>query len=127
LAIAVNCSLGIALLKRARREEKASAGFFVSQRSGTRDKPFIMTQGGAYITEVSEHSEGHQQIHFKIAVPENCARMDVDLGEFTESFPRPHPSSEIIDFVRVMPSRLVLAPGDQLRVTFYESGDLPPS
>jgi S1-C subfamily serine protease len=51
-----------------------------------------MTQGGAYITEVSEHSEGHQQIHFKVAVPENCARMDLDLGEFIEAIPRPDPS-----------------------------------
>ena len=59
-----------------------------------------MTQGAAYITEVSEHSEGHQQIHFKVAVPENCARMDVYFGEFIESLPRPHPSSEIIDFVK---------------------------
>jgi len=54
-----------------------------------------MTQGAAHITEVSEHAEGHQQIHFKIAVPENCARMDVDFGEFVESFPRPHLSSQI--------------------------------
>ena len=44
-----------------------------------------------------------------------------------ESLPRPHPSSEIIDFVRVIPSDLVLRLGDQLRVTFYESGDLPVS
>jgi hypothetical protein len=86
-----------------------------------------MTEGGAYITEVSEHSEGHQQIHFKIAVPENCARMDVDFGEFIKSIPRPLPSSEIIDFVRVIPSDSVSRPGDQLRVTFYESGDLPAS
>src|SRR6267378_4252956 len=35
-----------------------------------------------------------------------------------ESLPRPHPSSEIIDFVRVIPSGLVLRLGDQLRVTF---------
>src|SRR5438132_7402331 len=111
--------------KSAEREDLGS--FFVSQRSGTRDKPFIMTQGGAYITEVSEHSEGHQQIHFKIAVPENCTRMDVYFGEFIESLPRPHPSSEIIDFVRVIPSGLVLKLGDQLLVTFYESGDLPVS
>jgi hypothetical protein len=86
-----------------------------------------MTHGGAYITEVSEHSEGHQQIHFKVAVPENCARMDVDLGEFVEAIPRPDTSSEIIDFVRVIPSKSVLRPGDQLRVTFYELGDLPAS
>ena len=86
-----------------------------------------MTQGAAYITEVSEHSEGHQQIHFKVAVPENCARMDVYFREFIESLPRPHPSSEIIDFVRVIPSDLVLRLGDQLRVTFYEFGDLPGS
>src|SRR5438132_5735288 len=65
--------------KSAEREDLGS--FFVSQRSGTRDKPFIMTQGGAYITEVSEHSEGHQQIHFKVAVPENCVRMDLVFGE----------------------------------------------
>ena len=90
-------------------------------------KPLIMTQGGAYITEISEHSEGHQQIHFKVAVPENCVRMDLVFGEFIESIPRPDPSSEIIDFVRVIPSGLVLTPGDQLRVTFYESGDLPVS
>jgi hypothetical protein len=86
-----------------------------------------MTQGGAYITEVSEHSEGHQQIHFKVAVPENCVRMDLVFGEFIESIPRPDPSSEIIDFVRVIPSELLLRSGDQLRVTFYESGDLPAS
>jgi hypothetical protein len=90
-------------------------------------KPFIMTEGAAYITEVSEHSEGHQQIHFKVAVPENCARMDVYFGEFIESLPRPHPSSEIIGFERVIPSGLALKLGDQLRVTFYESGDLPVS
>jgi hypothetical protein len=84
-----------------------------------------MTQGEGYVTEVSEDSEGHQQIHFKVAVPENCVRMDLVFGEFIESIPRPHPSSEIIDFVRVIPSDLVLRPGDQLRVTFYESGDLP--
>ncbi len=102
-------------------------GLFVFQISGIRDKPFIMTLGGAYITEVSEHSEGHQQIHFKVAVPENCARMDLVFGEFIESIPRPHQSSEIIDFVRVIPSDLVMRPGDQLRVTFYESGDLPAS
>ena len=88
---------------------------------------FIMTQGGAYITEVSEHSEGHQQIHFKIAVPENCVRMDFVFGEFIGSIPRPLPSSEIIDFVRVIPSDLIMRPGDQLRVTFYELGDLPAS
>jgi hypothetical protein len=87
----------------------------------------MMTQGGAYVTEVSEHSEGHQQIHFKVAVPENCVRMDLVFGEFIESIPRRHPSSEIIDFVRVIPSDLVLRPGDQLPVTFYESGDLPES
>ena len=87
----------------------------------------MMTQGGAYITEVSEHSEGHQQIHFKVAVPENCVRMDLVFGEFIESLPRPHPSSEIIDFERVIPSGLALKLGDQLRVTFYESGDLPVS
>ena len=86
-----------------------------------------MTQGAAHITEVSEHAEGHQQIHFKIAVPENCARMEVDFGEFVESFPRPHLSSQIIDLVRVMPSHFVLRPGDQLRVTFYESSELPVS
>ena len=86
-----------------------------------------MTEGAAYITEVSEHSEGHQQIHFKVAVPENCARMDVYFGEFIESLPRPHASSEIIDFERVIPSGLALKLGDQLRVTFYESGDLPVS
>ena len=86
-----------------------------------------MTQGGACVTEVSEHSEGHQQIHFKIAVPENCVRMDLVFGEFIESIPRPLPSSEIIDFVRVIPSNSVLRPGDQLRVTFYELGDLPAS
>ena len=86
-----------------------------------------MTQGGAYITEVSEHSEGHQQIHFKVAVPENCVRMDVDLGKFIEAIPRPDLSSEIIDFVRVIPSDSVLRPGDQLRVTFYEIGELPES
>ena len=86
-----------------------------------------MTQGGAYITEVSEHSEGHQQIHLKVAVPENCARMDLDLGEFIEAIPRPDPFSEIIDLVRVIPSNSVLRPGDQLRVTFYELGDLPAS
>jgi hypothetical protein len=90
-------------------------------------KPFIMTQGGAYVTEVSEHSEGHQQIHFKIAVPENCVRMDFVFGEFIESIPRPLPSTEIIDFVRVIPSDLIMRPGDQLRVTFYEFGDLPAS
>jgi hypothetical protein len=86
-----------------------------------------MTQGEGYVTEVSEDSEGHQQIHFKVAVPENCVRMDLVFGEFIESIPRPHPSSEIIDFVRVIPSDLVLRPGDQLRVTFYELGDLPAS
>jgi protein involved in polysaccharide export with SLBB domain len=53
--------------------------------------------------------------------------MDLVFGEFIESIPRPHPSSEIIDFVRVIPSDLVLRPGDQLRVTFYELGDLPAS
>ena len=86
-----------------------------------------MTQGAAYITEVSEHSEGHQQIRFKVAVPENCSRMDVYFGEFIESLPMPQPSREIIDLVRVIPSGLVLKLGDQLRVTFYESGDLPVS
>jgi hypothetical protein len=86
-----------------------------------------MTQGEGYVTEVSEDSEGHQQIHFKVAVPENCVRIDLVFGEFIESIPRPHPSSEIIDFERVIPSDLIMRPGDQLRVTFYESGDLPSS
>jgi len=86
-----------------------------------------MTQGGAYITEVSAHSEGHQQIHFKVAVPKNCARMDLDFRKFIEAIPRPNPSGEIIDFVRVIPSDLDLRPGDQLRVTFYELGDPPAS
>jgi hypothetical protein len=108
-------------------DNAAGETVFVFQISGIGDKPFITTQGEAYITEVSEHSEGHQQIHFKVAVPENCARMDLVFGEFIESIPRPHPSSEIIDFVRVIPSDLVLRPGDQLRVTFYELGDLPAS
>jgi hypothetical protein len=53
--------------------------------------------------------------------------MDLDLGEFIEAIPRPDPFSEIIDFVRVIPSNSVLRPGDQLRVTFYELGDLPAS
>jgi hypothetical protein len=53
--------------------------------------------------------------------------MDLVFGEFIESIPRPHPSGEIIDFVRVIPSNSVLRPGDQLRVTFYELGDLPAS
>jgi len=53
--------------------------------------------------------------------------MDVDFGEFVESFPRPHLSSQIIDFVRVIPWNCVLRPGDQLRVTFYESSELPVS
>jgi hypothetical protein len=53
--------------------------------------------------------------------------MDLVFGEFIESIPRPDPSSEIIDFVRVIPSELLLRSGDQLRVTFYESGDLPAS
>ena len=53
--------------------------------------------------------------------------MDLVFGEFIESLPRPHPSSEIIDFERVIPSGLALKLGDQLRVTFYESGDLPVS
>src|ERR1700730_2467182 len=90
-------------------------------------KPFIMTQGGAYVTEVSEHSEGHQQIHFKIAVPENCVRIDFVFGEFIESIPRPLPSTEMFDVVRVIPSDLIMRPGDQLRVTFYEFGYLPAS
>ena len=111
----------------ARRREKISAGFSFAWKRALPVKPFIMTQGGAYITEVSEHSEGHQQIHFKVAVPENCVRMDLVFGEFIESIPRPDPSSEIIDFVRVTPSELLLRSGDQLRVTFYEIGDLPAS
>ena len=53
-------------------------------------------------------------------------RMDLAFGEFIESIPRPHPSVEIIDFVRV-PSDLIMRSGDQLRVTFYESRDLPAS
>ena len=53
--------------------------------------------------------------------------MDLVFGEFIESIPRPDTSSEIIDFVRVIPSELIMRPGDQLRVTFYELGDLPAS
>jgi len=49
--------------------------------------------------------KGHQQIHFKIAVPENCVRMDFRLWRSSLNlFQGPLPSSEIIDFVRVIPS-----------------------
>jgi hypothetical protein len=85
-----------------------------------------MTEGAAYITEVSKDSRGHQQIHFKIAVPEHCYRMEVNFGEFIEYIWGAQPG-ELIDFVRVVPSDVVLRPGDQMRVTFHEAGDLPAS